>query len=452
MSLNPQLEQTFKLDKQFLEESKLPIVTVSASYKEDLKGLHGLPEDESLTDIVFSRAHYSMALAVAVEAWGKKLDHKKAWILDPTNYVSHKNWQSIELTEVIGKTLARHPILKKLKDLVDKFGRSKLPILPSITPPLLHVTKDIDCPILSLHIAAGNILAGQGKKIVQVITDPHVRDEYLNNADKPNIKYCVFDEKTKTEFLEKAAILGKKVDPKKVVVTGPPVDPRIIASRKNKHAWRNGPINIVLSTGGLGTNKSEIKKILKKLLPLLRKKPQPIHLCLYAGTHMDIFDMANKMAKQEHVKAHIISELHHPDYFDKVDQSLLDGNKFSIIYHPQIVDANEILIKHAFPWADGFISKPSGDMAYDATAAGCFTLTLAEWGEWEHNIREVFEQKGVARKAEVDHIDKQLEALSDSSGKNHSWIEKAMNKALTIDPLFVSGAKNIIKETKSGCN
>lgn len=451
MSLNPQLEQTFKLDKQFLEETKLPIITVSASYKEDLKGLHGLPEDESLTDIVFSRAHYSMALAIAVEAWGKKLDHKKAWILDPTNYVSRKDWRSIELTEVIGKTLARHPILKKLKDLVDKFGRSKLPILPSITPPLLHVAKDISCPIISLHIASGNILAAQGKKIVQVITDPHVRDEYLNNAEKPNIKFCVFDEKTKTEFLEKAVILGKKVDPNKIIITGPPVDPRIIKAGKKKQAWRDGPVNLVLSTGGLGTNKSEIKKILKKLLPLLRKNPRPVNLCLYAGTQDDIFEMGKNLAKQEHIKAHIISELHHPDYFDKVDQSLLSGNKFSIIYHPQIVDANEILVKHAFRWAHGFITKPSGDMAYDATAAGCFTLTLSEWGEWEHNIREVFEQKGVARRAEVDHIDKQLEALTDSYGKNQSWVEKAMHKAMTIDPLFVSGAKKIIEAAKTNC-
>lgn len=451
MSLNPQLEQTFKLDKQFLEETKLPIITVSASYKEDLKGLHGLPEDESLSDIVFSRAHYSMALAIAVEAWGDKLDHKKAWILDPTNYVSRKDWRSIELTEVIGKTLARHPILKMVKDIVDKFGRSKLPILPSITPPLLHVTENINCPILSLHIASGNILSAQGKTIIQVITDPHVRDEYLNNADKKNIRFCVFDEKTKTEFLEKAVILGKKVNPNKVIVTGPPVDPRIIRAAKKKQAWRNGPINLVLSTGGLGTNKSEIRKIIKKILPLLRKKPQIINLCLYAGTQVDIYEMAKDIAKNEHIKTNIISELNHPDYFDKVGTSLLEGNKFSIIYHPQIVDANEILVKHAFPWADGFITKPSGDMAYDATAAGCFILTLQEWGEWEHNIREVFEQKGISRKADIDHIDKQLEALSDSRGKNNSWIEGAMRKALTIDPLFTSGAKNIINACKTKC-
>lgn len=449
MSLNPQLEKLFKLDKKFLEESQLPIVTVSASYKEDLKGLHGLKQDESLTDIVFSRAHYSMALAIGVEAWGKKVDHKKAWILDPTNYVSRQNWRSIELTEVIGKTLARHPILKKLKDLVDKFGRSKLPILSSITPPLLHVTKDLKKPILSMHIAAGNILANQGKNIVQVITDPHVRDEYLNNADKPNMKYCVFDEKTKIEFLEKAIILGKKVNPNKVIVTGPPVDPRIIRCRTKKQAWRNGPINLCLSTGGLGTNKTEIKTLLKQLLPLLRKKPLPINLCVYAGTQKDIFEMAKQMAKHEHVKTNIISGLDQSNYFDKVGSSLLEGHKFSIIYHPQIVDANEILTKHAFPWADGFITKPSGDMAYDAAAAGCFSLTLQEWGEWEHNIREVFEQKGISRKAEINHIVEQLTALSSSQDRNHSWIEQAMHNALTIDPLFITGAKNIIKATKS---
>ncbi|MDH5533056.1 MAG: hypothetical protein OEX81_01370 [Candidatus Pacebacteria bacterium] len=452
MSLNHQIEKLFEIDKKFLKETKLPIITVSASYKEDLKGLHGLKQDESLTDVVFSRAHYSMALAIGVEAWGKKVDHKKAWILDPTNYVSRQNWRSIELTEVIGKTLARHPILKKVKDLVDKFGRSKLPILSSITPPLLHVTSEIKCPIISMHIASGNILAGQGKKIVQVITDPHVRDEYLNNAEKDNVKFCVFDEKTKTEFLEKAAILNKKVNPEKVIVTGPPVDPRIIKCRNKKQAWRSGPIKLCLSTGGLGTNKSEIKTLLKQLLPLLRKRPLPIHLCLYAGTQKDIFDMAKKMAKEESIKTNAISSLDQPNYFDKVGTSLLEGHKFSIIYHPQIVDANEILTKHAFPWADGFITKPSGDMAYDATAAGCFTLTLAEWGEWEHNIREVFEQKAISRKAEVNHIVEQLSALSDSSGKNRSWIEQAMTNALTIDPLFISGTKNIIKASRTKCN
>jgi hypothetical protein len=449
MSLNPQLEKLFELDKKFLEESKLPIVTVSASYKEDLKGLHGLKQDESLTDVVFSRAHYSMALAIGVEAWKNKVDHKKAWILDPTNYVSRQNWKSIELTEVIGKTLARHPILKKLKDLVDKFGRSKLPILSSITPPLLHVTKDLKRPILSMHIAAGNILAQQGKNIVQVITDPHVRDEYLNNADKPNMKYCVFDEKTKMEFLEKAVILKKKVNPDKIIVTGPPVDPRIIKCRNSKQAWRSGTINLCLSTGGLGTNKTEIKTLLKQLLPLLRKKPLPINLCVYAGTQKDIFEMAKQMAKHEHIKANIISGLDQSNYFDKVGTSLLEGHKFSIIYHPQIVDANEMLTKHAFPWADGFITKPSGDMAYDAAAAGCFTLTLAEWGEWEHNIREVFEQKSISRKAEIDHIADQLTALSSTQGKNKAWIEQAMHNALTMEPLFISGAKNIIKATKS---
>lgn len=448
MPLNPQLEKTLKLDKQFLRESRLPIITVSASYQEDVKVQHGFADEGLTQDVVFSRAHYSMALAVAIKAWGKQVDHHRAWVVDPTNYVSPEQWRKIELTEAIGKTIARHPVLKTLKDFIDQFGRSKLPILSSITPPLLHLTEDVETPILSLHVAAGNILAKQGKNVVQVVTDPHVREEYLANAESVNIIYCVFDEKTKTEFLEKAVILGKKVVAEKVIVTGPPVDPRVIKAREKKQAWRRGQINLVVTTGGLGTNKHEIRQILLKLLPLLRKKPAPINLCFYAGTHADLMEMARELAKRNHIKTEVVSEISNPAFFDKTTPSELEESKFSIIYHPQIVDANEILVKNAFSWADGFVTKPSGDMAYDAVAAGCFLLTLNEWGEWEENIRETFEQLGISRRAKTEEIDKQLQALSQASDNQTSWVETAMTNALSLKPIFLTGAKNIIAAHK----
>lgn len=431
--LDPNLEKALAQDKANLEQTKVPIVTVSASYREDVKGMFGYPEDETIADIVFSRAHYSMAAGIVAQAWGKQMDHKKAWVVDPTNYVSHKNWSSIELTEDIGKLLARQPFLKKLKDIIDRFGRSKLPILGSITPPLFHLTENVTRPILSFHIASGNILAKQGRSIIQMITDPHVREEYLNNADKDNFYLLVFDENTKTEVLEKAKILQKKVDPNRVIVTGPPVDPRIISPRKRKRPWRNGPLKIAITTGGLGTNKKEIKQLLKQLLPQLRKRPHPYELLVYAGTHKDIYEMVLEMAEAEHV---------HVADIDEKDA------KFRVIYHPQIVNANELLIKYGFPWADGFISKPSGDMAYDVAASGSFLLTLEEWGEWEHNVREVFEQLGIARKTEVEQIVPQLAALTQAQGKSQSWVEHAMNNALTIDKLYLEGAKNILAAYK----
>ncbi len=431
--LDPILEKALTQDKANLEKTDVPIVTVSASYREDVKGMFGYPEDETITDIVFSRAHYSMAAGIAAQAWGKTVNPKKAWVVDPTNYVSHKNWGSIELTEDIGKVLARQPLLKRLKDFVDKFGRSKLPILGSITPPLIHLTGDVKKPILSFHIASGNILAEQGRTIVQMITDPHVRDEYLNNADKDNFYLLVFDDNTKTEVLEKGKILGKKVDPNRVIVTGPPVDPRVIAGKNRKKPWRNGPLKIAITTGGLGTNKKEIKKLLTQLLPELRKRPHPYELLVYAGTHKDIYEMVLEMAAEAHVYAAEVTD---------------KDAKLRVIYHPQIVDANEILIKYGFPWADGFISKPSGDMAYDAASSGSFLLTLNEWGEWEHNIREIFEQLEIARPAEVDHIVPQLEALTQAQGKSKSWVEHAMHNAVTMDKLFTEGAKKIIAAYK----
>ncbi len=427
---DPYLVKTLKKDKNFLETTKVPIITVSASYKEDLKKSHGFPDDDTIEDVVFSRAHYSMALGIAIQIWGEKIDPKKAWIVDPTNYVSHKNWSSIELTEIIGKTIARHPILKTIKDLIDTFGRSKMPILKSITPPLLHLTENIHRPILSLHIAAGNILAGLGKQVLQVITDPHVRDEFVKYADKKNIKFCVFDQATKIEFLEKAALQGVKADPDRIIITGPPIDPRIIVAKQKKHPWRSGPINICLTTGGLGTNKTEMQDILEQILPELKRHDDKYRLLVYASTHKNIELMIKELAKKYHIK---VSEINKK------------SAKLRIIYHPQLVDANELLIKHAFPWADGFLTKPSGDMAYDAAVSGSFLLTLAEWGEWEENIREIFEQKEISREVMTDNIVAQLEVLSSANGKSQSWIEKAMHNAHTIDPLFLNGSKEIAK-------
>ncbi len=435
--LDTRLSQVLAKDKAALSTTALPIVTVSATFREDLKDWYGLPANNDSPDIVLSRAHYSMTLAILMEAWGKTMDPKKAWAVDPTNYVSQKEWQKIEFTQQVGRTLARHPILKLAKDLVDRFGRSKLPILTSITPPLLHLTESVSSPILSLHIAAGNILAEQGKTVIQVITDPHVRDDYLSNADRPNMFFCVFDDRTKIEFLEKAYIRGMKIDPEKVIVTGPPVDPRVVALRAKKHPWRSGNLKLCITTGGLGTNKAEIKTVLEQLIPLLRQKDNQLQLLVYGGTNADFCDLVRSLAKANRVKVGPLTD---------------PKQKLRLIQHPQIVDANEQLIKYGFPWADGFVTKPSGDMAYDAAAAGCFLLTLAEWGEWEHNIRMIFEQKGIARRAQTEHIVAQLTTLMSAEGQAQSWIEKAMLAAQSIDPLFLNGSEKIVQNVRKIAN
>jgi len=454
--LDPLLKKTIKKDKQLLEKARLPIVTVSSTYIEDLKGFHELPEIDTTSDIVFSRAHYSMALAVAVQAWGNTIDPTQAWVVDPTNYVFHSSKFNINFTEAVGKTIARSPFLKKFKDFIDKFARNKLPILDSITPPLLQLTQDITQPILSLHIVSGNILAEQGKQVFQMVTDPHVRADYLNQAERPNITFLVFDQPTQQEFLQLAEKLGKKVDPERVIVTGPPVDPRIIACRQDKKPWRAGKkLKLCLTTGGLGTNKNEMKQVLQQLLPELNKPDARYQVMVYAGTHGDLHNMVKKLARQADVQLNNISgqdpadfimggKLTKPSWATEINQQLQTA-PLTLIYHPQIVDANELLTHFAFPWADGFISKPSGDMAYDAIASGSFLLTFQEWGEWEHNIREIFEKKNIAKKAETKNILYQLEELATSKADGSTWISNAMTGALQLDSLFLSGTKNIVE-------
>ena len=482
--IGKELKKIYQTDKKLLENTQVPIMTVSASFKEDLKGLHRQKEKDTGTDIVLSRAHYSMAMGVAVQAWGEKIDPKKAWLVDSTNYVSNQAFRSVVFTHEIGKIIARWPILKSLKDMVDKFGRSKMPILDNVTPPTIYLGSGIKKTILSMHIVTGNILANEGKKVMQMITDPHVRSDYLENAHLPNMRFLVFDEQTKKDFFALAKKIGKRIPENqikdKVIVTGPPIDPRIVAYNQTKQVWtKDRPLKICLTTGGLGTNKLEIKSILQQLLPVLKQQASgqktdlvPTQLVLYAGTHKDHLDMAIAIAKENNLAYHIISPKD-PAHFRinaklKDDMELID-NRFSIIYHPQIVDANELIIQKAFPFADLFISKPSGDKAYDAVVSGSALLTLKEWGEWEYNVREVFEKNGTAQVAKVDNIVAQLieitgnneatfktdklnsanrpvPSIKDEGQK--SWLAQAMINSKHLDPIFYKGAKNILKAVK----
>ncbi len=426
-ALDPTLAHLLELDRHRLTTTRVPIVTVSASYREDLKAWYGIPDNDELPDVVFSRAHYSMALAMATQLWGTQMDPAMAWIVDPTNYVSRTDWSKIKLTEEIGKTIARQPLLKTAKDLFDRFGRQKLPILASVTPPLEHLFADVKQPILSMHVAAGNILVEMGKTVVQVVTDPHVREDYLAQAHRPTMTFCVFDERTRQEFLEKAAIKHIRVDPSRVIVTGPPVDPRLLKLRTHKKPPVSRPVHLCLTTGGVGTNKRELLDILEQLIPELRRQEPAYQVVMYASTQQDIAQEVRQLARDHHIRIGRDNDTSAP---------------LRLLYHPQIVNANELLLKYGFPWADGFITKPSGDMAYDAVGAGCFLLTLAEWGEWEHNIRAIFEQLGISRVARINNIVTQLNFLQ----KKHlgkSWISQAIMRSLRIDKLYLDGAKEI---------
>ena len=422
-----------KKDKKLIDHTKIPVVTVAASYREDLAQYHHVKNTSHEPEVLFSRAHYSMAQAVLIEAWDSNVpDPKKAWGIDPTNYVTHRDWSKVEFTQGVGRLMARNKLLKTIKDIIDTKVRNKLPITGAITTPLLYLFEHVNRPILSFHYEAGNILGGIGKKIVQVVTDPHVRDQYLEHAELSNMRFCVFDENTKVSFLEKAATMGKKVDPNRVIITGPPVDPRIVRAhtKKDPRKISTRPLRLVITTGGLGTNKSEIETCVRSLVPMLREHHPLIQVIVYVGVHEDIRESIHQICRQEGVPTSNITD---------------ESATLRVLFSPHIVEANEMLIKYGFPWADGFITKPSGDMAYDAAAAGCFLLTLEPWGEWEENIRDIFEQKEIARRAIPEKLTEQLRALiAEINGK--SWIERAIQHALDLPTLYTHGIKNILAQ------
>ncbi len=423
-----EFRRTAHEERHLLETVEIPIVTVSATFKEELIKEFGENPVEVTPDVTFSRAHYSMANALVVAATHNK---KTFWMIDPTNYVSAKDWPKIMFTQRMGRLIARSPLLKELKDLMDTRLRNQLPLTSAIKEPLTYVTGRVTRPIISLHYEAGNILLENGKTVLQVVTDPHVRPQYLTHADNPKLSWAVFDELTKARLIELGYILGHKIDEKRVTVTGCPVDPRIILKDKNTAitGYRHRPLRLAITTGGLGTNKDEITTLLTNLSPAIKKGE--VHIAAYCGVHEDFETMFTTFARVHRIKIGENHDVQAP---------------FRIFHGHDIVDANELLLDYVFPWADGFISKPSGDMAYEAIAAGCFLLTLHPWGEWEENIRAVTEGMGVSIRADIENIVAQLQAITHMPiEKNKPWVELALEKAQHHAKPLSQGAFNILK-------
>ncbi|OGY11623.1 MAG: hypothetical protein A3H88_00445 [Candidatus Blackburnbacteria bacterium RIFCSPLOWO2_02_FULL_44_9] len=416
------LPRTLESDRKHLAESSVPIVTTSASFRSDI--LKSLGEKARINDhdIVFSRGHFSMAIAILKGAEEKGLT---TWLTDPTNYVSRADWQKLKFVVTVGQLIARFPFLKYLKDQLDTLTRNKLPVTQAIEKPLLFATSEVTKPIISVHYETGNILVKEGRQVVQVVTDPHIRPQYLTECDKKNIHFAVFNNSTKIELLKKAKEEGKTLEEERVTVTGPPVDPRIIKARKNKSplSFKKRPLRLCVTTGGLGQNKEEIAEILENLAPQI--KENHVQVVLYASTLPDFREMYEG----------VIAKFNIPISSDLADEN----SEARIIYSSSIVNANETLIKHGFPWSDGFITKPSGDMAYDAAAAGCFILSLTPWGDWEANVAKIFEELSILRKAETKNITNQLNDLT-----NTGWISSSIKNALNIDKLYLEGVKNIL--------
>lgn len=423
-----QFARTAHEERHLLETVQIPIVTVSATFKEQLEEKFGEKPVGELQDVTFSRAHYSMANALVVAATKQK---KTFWMVDPTNYVSAKDWPKILFTQRMGRLIARNPLLKELKDLMDTRVRNQLPLTAAIREPLTYVFHRVRRPIISLHYEAGNILLENGKTVLQVVTDPHVRPQYLTHADNPRLNWAVFDAKTKAELLELGYILGHTIDERRVTITGCPVDPRIEIKDRNRstRSYRERPLRLAITTGGLGTNKPEIEKLLNNITPLLKKKE--VQLACFAGVHAD-FDVMFR----NYAKAHSLG-------IGKVDDRQAG---FRVFFGHDVIDSNELLLDYIFPWADGIITKPSGDMAYEAVTAGCFLLTLNPWGEWEENIRGFFESHGVSRRTKPDEIAAQIRALRHVAvDHGKPWVELALERARQLQKPLSRGADNILQ-------
>lgn len=421
-----QLKKALIAESHQLAKVEVPILTVSASFRKELSyEYQALPQ--TIGDLIYSRAHYSMAEAVKRKAEQK---HLTAYVADPINYVTVKGWQKVSFTETVGKLIARNRCLKNIKEKLDRLIRGNSPISQPIVKPLQFLSQDINKPIICLHYEVANLLAAN-HQVICVVTDPHVRQEYLKTLPTQNAgqikktypSFAVFDQQTKSDFLSLAQQEGKFVDTKKIVVTGPPIDPRILRCRHTKKPPKNRPVRLAITTGGLGQNLKEIKNTIKPMVELL-KKPEKIQLFLFAGTHRDFRNFYEDFAQKNHIRIGDLDD---------------ESARLRILYEDSVIDANENLIEYVFDWADGVITKPSGDMAYDAVGAGCFVLFLDPWGEWEENIQERFVKQGLGYDINHQNFVDMFNKLS-----KKDFFQKAMKAAQNQPEIFYQGANNIV--------
>jgi len=404
-------------ERHLMEQVDVPIVTVSSTF------LEAFPRSEirhHSQEIVLSRAHYSQAIACLIAA--VRLS-RTTWLVDPTNYVSAADWPKLLLTEKVAETLVRHDFLLQVRRLIENRARDKLPISGAIDDPLLYVTDRVTHPILSLHYETANLLVPT-HKVLSVVTDPYIRPQYLIHAANPNLHFAVFDQATKKELISKtSADLTSKI-----YVTGPPVDPRIVDCRRSKRptTLTTRPLRLGLTTGGTGTNKPEIEAILDSLAPRLTGRTTTLQLLCYAGTHPDFKTMFINFARRHHLTIRPASDT---------------AAEFRLIHADHLMAANELLIDHLFPWADIVITKPSGDIAYEAAAAGAGLLFLNPLGPWEKAIQARFEKLQIgADIPNPHHFADQLIKLEQAQ-----WPAAAQTHALKLPSLYLNGASKIVK-------
>ena len=92
MDVKQDLLRALKDEQEKLAKAQVPIVTISATFRKELSGKYPNLE-HTAPDVVFSRAHYSMAKAV--EEAAKKMG-KTTWLSDPTNFVlDNQGWGKI---------------------------------------------------------------------------------------------------------------------------------------------------------------------------------------------------------------------------------------------------------------------------------------------------------------------------------------------------------------------
>ncbi|MFA5136150.1 MAG: hypothetical protein WC489_02030 [Patescibacteria group bacterium] len=137
----------------------------------------------------------------------------------------------------------------------------------------------------------------------------------------------------------------------------------------------------------------EIQEILGELSAWI--KSGKVELSVFLGTNMDLAERLHKQLS----KLGLNDPLFTVNIVSGTDKEELNKS------------AQQMLIS-----ADFVCSKPSGDRAYEACAAGCPLLSLFALHPHEEKIFEMLQEQGMAVKCKTSHLKRQIEEIITNNG------------------------------------
>lgn len=396
--IDAQLAKRFRADQQSLADTQVPILIYSSVVR-------------SGKVIGQSRTQLALALTVAEQFWGARIQADKAWITDASASMSSAQWSQLYHQTPTKQSAVNSMWLSHLKSWLS--GVDAPPTNPAtINTLLLYLTKSIERPIVSFSSILSELLLNQGKQVIHVVSDATASKRLLHLGLHPNVMLIVFDQNIKHDLVEQAELTQQPIDARKIEVVQLPVIQRLLSKNQRKLAWRSGSLRLLVDASGNFSSASSDVQLVKQLVRGVAHLAVPIKLLLYCGTDTKTAQKLATVVQQARLTVAPLADTQAP---------------IRLIADPSLTLAEQQLDQLGWRWAHGCLCSPTVDWLAAAVASSNFLLTKPARTDWEADLVRQLHTLGVSTQVHEEHVLEQLESLMRAGVRGQSWIERAMH-------------------------